>query len=163
MNKINKVFTVMFATILIFGCSTTLFAKDGDTAKGKSDLVSKEKGTTGTREEKDAKTLAKEVTGEVSGISNNFIAVVYSRDEAKHSEKEIPLTIEGAPRLEHIGNLSQIKLGDTVTVQYDELIGVREDGKEIVTGRRAKVIKFIRPAPKEPPAVEEPEEMTEEQ
>lgn len=90
------------------------------------------------------KTDKKEITGEVSAISKNFIAIVYKKDA--NTEIEMGLFIEGLPKLERIKNFSQIEAGATVTVQYDEVTEQDVEGKERAR-RVAKKIIFVRPPP----------------
>ena len=97
------------------------------------------------------KVETKEVTGEVSGVSKDFIAIVYKKDDASHASYEVALPIQGTPILQHISNVKQIKVGDTITVQYDEMIKTDEKGKNAVVGRNAKTITFVSPAPPPPP------------
>ena len=90
--------------------------------------------------------------GEVTWISTtrDKIAVVYKKDEANGSEKEMLLPIAKDVQLEHVKSLEQIKKGDTVGVDFDEITEIRPDATE--TRREAKIITFIRsaapPAPK---------------
>jgi len=97
------------------------------------------------------KTGEHRVTGPVGGISKNFIAVVYRRE--KGTEEELAIQIDGAPQFEHVKNMSEIALGDTVTVTYADIAVAGEDGKER-TKRVARKISFVQKAPPAPP--EEP-------
>ena len=108
--------------------------------------VSKEKKPEAPKETKKniIKTVSKEIAGEVTGISKNFIAVAYKRE--KGVESEMTFAIEGIPNLERIKNLEDIQLQDTVIVGYEESTEIDEEGKEF-TRRVAKTIKFVKPAP----------------
>lgn len=94
------------------------------------------------------KTEAKEITGQVSAISKNFIAVIYQTN--KNSESEMGIYIEGAPQLEHVKDLSQIQAGDTVTVHYDKVSEKDADDKEFARHVVKKII-FVKKAPPPPP------------
>ena len=85
-----------------------------------------------------------ELTGEVSAISKDFIAIVFRRDEKKGTEEEIGLPIPKNVIVEHKKSLDQIAVGDMVSIQYDEVVEQNETGK--VTKRVAKVISFVRAA-----------------
>jgi hypothetical protein len=106
-------------------------------------------------EKKGPLAVMKQVTGQVSAIDKRCIAVVYKRDAA--GEYEIPLTIKEPPKLEHVKELNQIKMGDTVTVQYEQMTEISKDGKEIIGEKFAKTIIFLKPAPPAPPEKEEAE------
>ena len=85
------------------------------------------------------------ISGEVSAISKDFIAIVYGRNAAKGSEEEIALPIAKDVIIEHKKNLSEIGAGDTVDVEYEE---ISEETKEGTKSKRvAKVVSFVRAAP----------------
>jgi len=92
---------------------------------------------------------SKEITGQVGGISKDYIGVTYLGE--KNIEYEMGIYIEGTPELERIKNFAQIQIGDTVTVKYDEVSEMGEDGKEIARHVAKKII-FVKKAP--PPAPE---------
>ena len=62
------------------------------------------------------------ISGEVSAVSKDFIAVVYRSDKAKGSEEEIALPVANDAVVEHKQSLSQIGIGDMVDVEYEEYI-----------------------------------------
>ncbi len=101
--------------------------------------------------------LAKEVTGEVSGIADDSISIIYKEEKAAGVEYEILLPIDQGTKVERIKDLNQIKVGDTVTVEYADTVETDAEGKEI-TKRISKVIKFVRPAPQAAPEVTPTEE-----
>lgn len=97
------------------------------------------------------------ISGEVSAISKNFIAVIYSRDEAKRSENEIALPLSKDFVVEHKRNLSEINVGDLVDLEFEEYTEDTPEGP--VTTRVAVVVRFLRSAPKKiEPFTFEPEE-----
>lgn len=97
----------------------------------------------------------KEVVGEVSVVSRDYIAIVYGRDEKKGLEEEVLLPLIKNVRIEHKQSLSQIKAGDTVKVEFEE---ITEQGKESTKRRRiARKIVFVRAAENKPEAFKLPE------
>jgi len=89
----------------------------------------------------------KQLQGEVVYLSNDYIAIVYSRD--KGIENEILLPIDKNLKLEHLRSLANLKVGDTVAVEFMETTEQDEQGnrKKI---RAGTVVTFIRPAQKKP-------------
>ncbi|GEM_PF-4930091 len=84
------------------------------------------------------------VSGEVSAINKNFIAVVYRKDRERHSEEEIGLTIPKDVNIQNKNSLDDIQAGDIVEVQYEELSEKAVAGT--TTKRVARVIRFVRAA-----------------
>lgn len=125
---------------LVAGLTTPAFAAEeksaGKGAKGKQ-----------TEGRNVIKTVSKEITGQVSAISKNFIAVVYQAN--KNNEYEMGLYIEGVPELERVKDFAQIQAGDTVTVVYDEATEKDEEDKEFARHVARKII-FVRKAPPPP-------------
>lgn len=96
-------------------------------------------------EMKKAGRVIKGISGEVSAISKDFIAIVYRRDATGGSEEEIALPIAKGVIIEHKKNLSEIGVGDMVNVEFEE---VTEDTGEGPRSKRvARVISFVRAAP----------------
>lgn len=93
-----------------------------------------------------AKAKRKGITGEVSAISKDFIAIVYDRNVGKGSEEEICLPIAKNVIIEHKKSLDQIAVGDTVYVEFDEVSEQTDSGER--TKRIAGAISFVRAAPK---------------
>ena len=103
-------------------------------------------------EEEEIIAVMREVSGEVGAISPGLITVIYNRDEDMKREDEIDLPIDKDVRLVHKSKLSDINIGDIVSVKYEELQKKEEIEKEGITetktriiGRKAKVITFVRP------------------
>ena len=90
-----------------------------------------------------------QIQGEVSAIDKHYIAIVYRRDLEKRAEYEILLPIDKHLKLVHLGSLAEIKVGDTVSVQFDEITDEYKSGENKKT-RKGKTITFVRPAPKIP-------------
>ncbi len=91
---------------------------------------------------------AKSITGQVSAISKDYIAILYQTD--KNQEYEMGIYIEGIPKLERVKDLTQIQAGDTVTVEYDVATEEGEDDKEFARHIAQKII-FVKKAPPPPP------------
>ena len=85
---------------------------------------------------------AKEVQGEISGITKDYISVIYKKDEEKGVDYEIFLPIEQDIGLEHKQNLGELKLGDIVRIEYQET--TEQDEKSIKSSRKAKAINFVK-------------------
>lgn len=89
----------------------------------------------------------KAITGEVSAISKDFIAIVYNRNQERGSEEEIALPLAKNVIIEHKKSLSEIAVGDMVSVEFEEMSESDERGGER-TKRTARVLSFVRAAPK---------------
>lgn len=127
LGKLGVVVTVISAFLLIGLCNWLSYAED----------------------EKPRKTgrIMKGISGEVSAVSNDFIAVVYRRDESKGSEEEIALPLAKDVIVEHKKALSEIGIGDMVDIEFEE---IEEETKEGSRSKRvAKVVRFVRAAPKQ--------------
>lgn len=92
----------------------------------------------------------KEVQGEVSAITGNFISVIYKRDAKGEYEMAFPID-KAKILLDHVQSLDQIHRGDTVSVQYEEL--TQQTSKSAVVKHIAKKIFFLKGStkPEEPP------------
>ncbi len=88
------------------------------------------------------------ISGEVSAVSKDFIAVVYRSDEVRGSEEEIALPVAKDAVVEHKQSLSQIGIGDMVDVEYEEYTEETPDGPK--SKRVAVAVRFLRAAPKQP-------------
>lgn len=93
--------------------------------------------------------VIKGISGEVSAISKDFIAIVYRRDEAKGTEEEVALPIAKDAIIEHKKSLSEIGVGDMVNVEFEEVTEETDSGFR--SKRIARVISFTRAAPKPKP------------
>jgi len=94
-------------------------------------------------------TELKGIQGEVTWIKKDRIAVLYGYDNVKDMDNEMLLPFDKDIKLEHINSVADIVAGDTVAVQYEEVVEEGPDGRR--ASRRAKVISFIRPAPPKKP------------
>lgn len=96
-------------------------------------------------EEKPIRTVVvKDMQGEVSGISSNFIAILFGVDEK--SSHEMAFTMNKDVKVEHKKSLKDIGVGDLVSVNYEEISETtKQDDKDItrVLSREVKRIRFI--------------------
>ncbi len=116
-------------------------AKEGSkpTAKSADDKNSEESNI--------IKSVGKEITGQVSGVSKDYIGVIYQAD--KNTESEMGILIKGVPVLERVTGLEQIEMGDTVTVEYSEVTERDDNDQEIMKHVATKII-FVKKAPPPP-------------
>jgi hypothetical protein len=122
-----KIIFILLAGLFIFSLNSAAVAEE----KKEEDKVK-------------IKKIMKSTEGEISGLSNNFIAVIYGQD-AKTSY-EMALNIGKDVKIEHKNSLKDIGVGDIVGVNYEETIETKEGEKPRVVSRIAKVIKFIKAA-----------------
>lgn len=84
----------------------------------------------------------KTIQGEVSGISSNFIAVVYGQD--KKTSYEMAFNIGKDAKIEYKKSLKEISVGDIVAVEYEETVEIKKGEKPRTTQRVVKMIKFLK-------------------
>jgi len=87
--------------------------------------------------------IIRRVSGRVSGISANFIAVEYAVDSS--AAHEIALTMDKDTRGVK-KELNKIGTGDTVAVTYDEMIETGKDNIPKVKKRLVKTVEFVKAA-----------------
>lgn len=122
-----------------------------------------QKGKPEAKEKNISKSVFKEITGEVSGISSNFIAIVYGQD--KKTSYEMAFSMDKDVRIEDRKSLKDIGVGDIVSVSFEETTETKKQGDKDITrvvSRVVKKIRFIRPGAKiqeiEMRSLEEPEQ-----
>lgn len=114
----------------------------------------------GEKEEKKiTKRTTNEVSGEISAIGKDFIAIIYKRDESKGAEYEMLVPIDTDTKLERRKSLSELNIGDTVRIQCEDITLEDASGEQKME-RKAKLVSFVSPAVKkpEPPRPPEPGE-----
>ena len=94
--------------------------------------------------------LIKEIAGEVTWLRKDKIAVVFQRDNERGTELEMLLPFDSDIRIVNKKSLSEISVGDTVRVQYEEIDDQNPDGSLTFISRKAKAISFVRQAAKKP-------------
>jgi hypothetical protein len=95
----------------------------------------------------EAQVSVKAVTGEVTSINRQAISVEYSKTSEGSYEMLLPITKD--TRLERVQSLTELKAGDTVTVDYEQRYKAGDHGERIVLGTVAKRIALMRRAPPE--------------
>ena len=60
------------------------------------------------------------VSGEVSGITKKSVSIIYDKDYDNGTEYEILIPVDDKTVFRHKNNLSEIKKGDLVSVEYAE-------------------------------------------
>ena len=103
----------------------------------------------GAKDEVKRTSITRELTGEVTWIRGDRIAVVFERNKDRGSEEEILLPVASDVRIVHKKSLDQIAAGDMVRIQYEEVTEEWPDGRRNVE-RKVKVISFLRAAAKRP-------------
>ncbi|MEA3437057.1 MAG: hypothetical protein U9R43_11370 [Thermodesulfobacteriota bacterium] len=137
-NKIYSGIKISLAIVLVLGFMGTVVAKDKE------------------KKEKVIKTVSGVVSGEISSISENFISVVYENDKEKGIEYEMLVPIDKDVKIEHKASLSELNIGDRVSIQYEDAT-VEDSDKRQMLKREAKIVRFIRSAVKKPEPALPPE------
>lgn len=98
------------------------------------------------------------ITGTISAVSSDSISVAYHEDKAKGIEYEMLLLLDNAFTIENKKNLSELKVGDTVKITYEDVTSEKIENKEQKVERKAKIVSFVRSAVKKPegPKIPEP-------
>jgi len=96
----------------------------------------------------------KEATGVIGSLSANFIAIETGVDAQQGAATEAAFNLSKNVRIEHKNSLKEIKVGDTVTVSYEETIETRDDGRKM-RKTSVKTITFLKPAPPKTTTLEE--------
>lgn len=95
-------------------------------------------------------TVMRSVTGEVSGVSGGFIAILFG--VGKETSYEMAFNLDKDVKVVHKESLKDIAQGDTVSVSYEETTRTKEGEKPRVMARVVKEISFISAAKKAPEA-----------
>ncbi|MDD5454117.1 MAG: hypothetical protein PHW62_01265 [Candidatus Ratteibacteria bacterium] len=137
------IWIIVFA---LFICSTAM-AKDAKDIKKEENAANQ-------------KIVLKEVQGEVTWIRNDKIAIMYAQDNEAGTAEEMLLPVPEDVSVINKKSLNEIKVGDIVRVQYEEVTEETPEGTSI--NSRAKTIIFLKAAvkkPVKPPPEEEEEEI----
>jgi hypothetical protein len=84
----------------------------------------------------------KETQGEVVWVKKDKISVIFSRGPGGESEEEILLPIAKDAKFEHAKSISDIAVGDSVYIRFEELAASGPGGSSL--SRTAKVIGLIK-------------------
>lgn len=122
-----RVFALVMSALMVLGAGLFAYAQDD--------------------KPKQTGKIMKGISGEISAISKDFVAVVYRRDEVKGTEEEIALPVAKDVIVEHKKSITEIGVGDLVDVEFAEYTEETPEGPK--SKRVAKVIRFIRAAPKQ--------------
>lgn len=98
------------------------------------------------------------ITGTISTIKSDSVSIAYHEDKAKGIEYEMLLLLDNVFTIENKKNLSELKVGDTVKITYEDVTSEKIDNKEQKVERKAKIVSFVRSAVKKPegPKIPEP-------
>jgi len=89
--------------------------------------------------------VKKEIQGEVTGKTYESISICFARDKESGAEQEIMIPIdEKSIKLVNKQELDEIKIGDVISIEYDEITEDTDEGKFVK--RKGETIHFIRPA-----------------
>jgi hypothetical protein len=87
--------------------------------------------------------VSNKITGQISNIDTKTFAVVYDRNEATGEEFEMLFPIDKDLRVVHKNSFSELKVGDMVEVQFEDVATEKKDRKE---GKRTNlVVTFVSP------------------
>lgn len=114
-----------------------------------SDVSAAPSGTKSRDTDEAVTTSAKVVSGKVTAIGKDYIAVAYEEDLQNGVEQEIFLPIDTSVKLVHKSKITDINPGDRVELSYDEEVKTYQDGKSD-KARKATKVSFISPAKKSP-------------
>jgi hypothetical protein len=97
----------------------------------------------------------KSVTGTISYVDKKYVSIVISRNNQDKSEEEIGFWIDESEQEGWRKKLSEMKTGDRIEIEFDDVIQEydmkKEDGtverKTMVDEHKAKSVKFLSPAP----------------
>jgi|GEM_PF-5751389 len=92
--------------------------------------------------------IMKEIQGEVVFIAKDRIALLYRVDETGQNEEEILFYLPKDIKLVYKQKLSEIAMGDIVSVQYEEVTETSDTGTNITL--KAKSIIFVKKGAKKP-------------
>lgn len=134
----NLAKTLIAATALLLTISHTVSAQEAQQGQEPKAAVS-----------------MKQITGTVSGLSARHLSVLYSSDPERGASLEAAFNLDKDVRVIHKQSLKEIAVGDTVSVAYEETVTRTAEGKSM-RSTKVKSITFLKPAPKELIAQEEP-------
>ena len=90
----------------------------------------------------------KETIGRLSSRSPintpNYIGITLIDSRGNDTNRDMFFHADEELKVQHKRKFSDIKIGDTVKVVYDEITQVTEDGEKRLIKRVAKIVKFVR-------------------
>ena len=87
--------------------------------------------------------VTKTITGEISGISSNFIALLCGVDSQSGAAKEMAFNLDKNLQIEHKNSLKDLMLEDMVDIVYDEITVTDKEGKVSIK-RQVRLISFLK-------------------
>lgn len=85
----------------------------------------------------------KTITGEISGISSNFIALLCGVNPQSGAASEMAFNLDKGVQVEHKNSLKDLMLEDMVDIVYDEITVTDKEGKQS-SKRQVRLISFLR-------------------
>jgi len=82
----------------------------------------------------------KSITGEITALDYNFIAVTYRKDEKRGIEYEIAFPLNKDVKVINRKGLNELLIGDIITLTYDEINMTGKDGIK----RRKRILRTIK-------------------
>jgi hypothetical protein len=95
----------------------------------------------------DEKKERKTVQGQVVYLGKRAISIEYATTEDGSFEMLVPIDSAQTKVRSPLRKISDLKAGDTVSVEYEQTYVIDKDGKRINTGATAQSISLIRAAP----------------
>ncbi|MCK5014092.1 MAG: hypothetical protein KAS66_09755 [Candidatus Omnitrophica bacterium] len=100
------------------------------------------------------KPVKKSISGKISYVDNKYVSIVVNRNNETKTEDEMGFWIDGEVQANFRKKLSEMKRGDRIQIEYDEVFQdyeeVKANGaverKTKIDKLRAKNIKFLAPA-----------------
>jgi len=90
----------------------------------------------------------KEIIGRLSSRSPinepKYIGIIILDSKGKDSGQDMFFSADDELKVQHKKKFSDINIGDTIKVVYDEITQVTEDGGKRLIKRVAKIVKFVR-------------------
>lgn len=118
--------------IIILCCTVSLATAEEKRAKKK------------LRKDPEISSVLMQVKGEIGDIGRKHITIIYGYNKEKTIAREMMLRLDDTVEFKHIKSIKQIKIGDTVRVQYEEVVADYGDRQE--KKRKAVLISFVKSA-----------------
>jgi hypothetical protein len=90
-----------------------------------------------TAPEEDLSFTTETVSGEISGITERSISIIYDRDYDTGTEYEMLIPLDKDTKLRHKGSIKELKVGDLISIEYEK------PGEKSKHKTRAATVSFI--------------------
>jgi hypothetical protein len=129
----TKILTLILAvTIAIFFAGNVIAAQGGEKGSPKS------------------VTASGAMTGELIALNDRYVTIAYKVEGDDKVDHQMLLPYSDDLTFNHMKGLSDMKIGDTFTVSYEDVS--EDDGNgNVKFNRKAKAVSFVSPAPPKPP------------